>query len=49
MLENLIFFFLSSEISKNFEKKSEPVFLEMEVSSIEDKINQDTEEDFNKF
>lgn len=48
MLENLIFFFLSSEISKNFEKKSEPVFLEMKVSSIEKKINQ-SDDDFDKF
>jgi len=48
MLENLIFFFLSSEISKNFEKKSEPVFFEMEVSSIEKKIDQ-TDDDFHKF
>lgn len=48
MLENLIFFLLSSEISKNFEKIPEPTFLEMKVSSIEKKINQD-KDGFHKF
>lgn len=44
MLENLIFFFLSSEISKNFETKLENSFFELEISSIEKKISQEDEE-----
>jgi D-alanyl-D-alanine carboxypeptidase (penicillin-binding protein 5/6) len=45
MLENLIFFFLSSEIANNLEDKNiqENSFLELEISSIEKKINQEDE------
>ena len=41
MLENLIFFFLSSEIKENFQVQPENSFLELKISSIEKKISQD--------
>jgi len=48
MLENLIFFFLSSEISKNFQEKPENSFFELKISSIEKKISQEDEKNDKK-